>query len=74
MWTRDIRQAVDDVLEQVQPDSGKLTLIAWSQGGMNLGRFLDPLNTAFGNEPASNISKVDRAMLLASVLLMAVSP
>jgi pimeloyl-ACP methyl ester carboxylesterase len=63
-WTRDLRQAVDHILTTVKPDGDKITLVGWSLGGVHVARYLDPSNTAYGNIPQDNISKIDRAILI----------
>jgi pimeloyl-ACP methyl ester carboxylesterase len=64
VWTRDLRQVVDHVLKTVKPDSGKITLVGYSLGTAHVVRYLDPNNTAYGNNPVENIGKIDRAILI----------
>ena len=63
----DLVQMIDYALAASKPTSGRVTVLGYSAGGARVGAFLDPLNFERGNDPNANLSKVDRAILLAPV-------
>jgi alpha-beta hydrolase superfamily lysophospholipase len=63
----DLVQIIDYALAASKPTSGRVTVLGYSAGGARVGAFLDPANFERGNDPNANLSKVDRAILLAPV-------
>lgn len=63
----DLVQMIDYALAASKPTSGRVTVLGYSAGGARVGAFLDPENFERGNDPIANLSKVDRAILLAPI-------
>lgn len=63
----DLVQMIDYALAVSKPTSGQVTVLGWSAGGARVGAFLDPQNRELGNDPDVNLSKIDRAILIAPI-------
>jgi pimeloyl-ACP methyl ester carboxylesterase len=65
VWVRDIRQVIDDAIARAQPTNGKVTLVGYSLGALNVGRTLYKANPVLPEDAGRPvIAKVDRAVFL----------
>lgn len=66
VWVRDIRQVVDHAVARARPTDGKVTLIGYSLGGVQVGRALYADNPVLPGA-AATIAKVNRVVFASSL-------